>query len=227
MKYYITSDVNGFYDELRTALQASGCFGDVFPHKLVILGDLFDRGSQAKELQAFVLELMERDEIILIKGNHEDLFEEFATVDHGVPYSHHIINGTYKTSLLLTGYSIENSMDNLGFAEAIRETNLFKRIIPSMKPYFETENYIFTHGWIPCIRDWKGCYSYYSAWREASADEWTAARWINGMDAAHQAPAEKLLSMDTGTLLMATANMRAVALNTEMAQTLVLTTAPE
>ena len=227
MKYYITSDVNGFYDELRTALQASGYFGDVFPHKLVILGDLFDRGSQAKELQAFVLELMERDEIILIKGNHEDLFEEFATVDHGVPYSHHIINGTYRTSLLLTGYSIENSMDNLGFAEAIRETDLFKRIIPSMKPYFETENYIFTHGWIPCIRDRKGCYSYYSAWREASADEWTAARWINGMDAAHQAPAEKLLSMDTDTLLMATANMRAVALNTEMTQTLVLTTAPE
>ena len=136
MKYYITSDVHGFYDELRTALQASGYFEDTTPHKLVILGDLFDRGSQVKELQAFVLDLMERDEIILIRGNHEDLFEEFATVDQGASYSHHIMNGTYETALLLTGYSIENGMDNLGFAEAIRETDFFKRIIPSMKPYF-------------------------------------------------------------------------------------------
>ena len=191
MKYYITSDVHGFYDELRTALQASGYFEDTTPHKLVILGDLFDRGSQVKELQAFVLDLMERDEIILIRGNHEDLFEEFATVDQGASYSHHIMNGTYETALLLTGYSIENGMDNLGFAEAIRETDFFKRIIPSMKPYFETDNYIFTHGWIPCIRERNGSYSYYSTWRDASADEWAAARWINGMDAAHQAPAEK------------------------------------
>ena len=60
MKYYITSDVHGFYDELRTALQASGYFEDTTPHKLVILGDLFDRGSQVKELQDFVLDLMER-----------------------------------------------------------------------------------------------------------------------------------------------------------------------
>lgn len=193
MKYYITSDVHGFYDELKTALQAAGYFDDTAPHKLVILGDLFDRGSQAKELQEFILKLIEKDEVILIRGNHEDLFVELATVDKGMPHSHHISNGTYDTALQLTGYSFASSIRSEDFAGAIRETDVFKRIIPAMKPYYETANYVFVHGWIPSIRERNGSYSYYSTWREAGASEWANARWINGIDAAQQALEDKTI----------------------------------
>jgi metallophosphoesterase superfamily enzyme len=41
---------------------------------IVICGDLFDRGKEAEELQKYILDLMDRDEGILIRGNHEDLF---------------------------------------------------------------------------------------------------------------------------------------------------------
>jgi serine/threonine protein phosphatase 1 len=172
MKYYITSDVHGFYDELKIALQAAGYFDDTAPHKLVILGDLFDRGSQAKELQEFILKLIEKDEVILIRGNHEDLFVELATVDKGMPHSHHISNGTYDTALQLTGYSFASSIRSEDFAGAIRETDLFKRIIPAMKPYYETANYVFVHGWFPEQGQTP------EERRTAGSEAWAQARWV-------------------------------------------------
>ena len=192
MKYYITSDVHGFYNELNKALQDSGYYEDTVPHKLVILGDLFDRGNQAKELQEFVLKLMGKDKVILIRGNHEDLFQELATVDQGKAYSYHVNNGTYDTALQLTGYVPVMARTNRDkFAEAMRETPLFRQIIPFMKNYYETPNYVFTHAWIPCIRERNGRYSHYSTWREATTDDWASARWINGIDAAQHASDDK------------------------------------
>ena len=86
MKYYVTSDVHGYDSILRQALADAGFFEEKEPHRLVILGDLFDRGEEARSLQDFVLRLMEEDRIILIRGNHEDLFETFVMEDCGRPY---------------------------------------------------------------------------------------------------------------------------------------------
>ena len=55
MKYYVTSDIHGFYMEFQDALKSSGYYEDKEPHKLIIIRDLFDRGSEAKRLQAFIL----------------------------------------------------------------------------------------------------------------------------------------------------------------------------
>ena len=66
---------------MKSALEKAGFFSDTTPHKLIMLGDLFDRGHEAKQLQQFMLEQMEQDRIILIRGNHEDLFVELVTTD--------------------------------------------------------------------------------------------------------------------------------------------------
>jgi CRISPR-associated protein Cas6/Cse3/CasE subtype I-E len=73
MKYYVVADVHGFYSILKQELQDKGFFDDTEAHKLIICGDLFDRGKEAVALQDFILELMQKDEVILIRGNHEDL----------------------------------------------------------------------------------------------------------------------------------------------------------
>lgn len=79
---------------MKSALKKAGFFSDDVPHKLIMLGDIFDRGHEAKQIQQFVLEQMEQDGVILIRGNHEDLFVELVTIDEGRPYSHHKSNGT-------------------------------------------------------------------------------------------------------------------------------------
>jgi len=193
VKYYVVSDIHGFYSEFHSALTASGFFEDTGPHKLVVLGDLFDRGHEVAELQEFILGRLERDEVILVRGNHEDLFVDLVTTDGGVAYKHHKHNGTYDTALQLTGITpAEAFVRCFAFAEAAQESPYYQRIIPAMRDYFETPNYVFVHGWIPCVRENDG-YCYVSGWREASAREWDKARWYNGIDAARTCKEEKTI----------------------------------
>lgn len=192
MRYYVTADVHSFFTQMAAALERAGYFADTTPHKLVILGDLFDRGQEAKELQSFVLDLMKRDEIILVRGNHEDLFVDLATTDHGLAYDHHISNGTFDTALQLTGYNpVMAWARNCDFADAAQGTPLYRKIIPSMLDYYESSKYIFVHGWIPCIRERDGSFRFVSEWRTAGKQEWMKARWYNGMAAAAQGMTEE------------------------------------
>lgn len=194
MKYYVTADTHGFYTQLHTALDEAGFFRDSAPHKLVILGDFFDRGKEALSMQSFILQLMEKDEVILIRGNHEDLFEELVTIDDGLPVRHHVSNGTYDTALQLTGYDPNLArIRNLDFAAAARETPFFQQIIPSTVNCFETGHYIFVHGWIPCVRERDGSFSYCADWRKEGENSWRKARWYNGMDAVQTCMEEKTI----------------------------------
>lgn len=65
MKYYVTADVHGYFTELKTALAEQGFFEDTEPHKLVICGDLYDRGTEALRLQEFILDLLSKDQAFL------------------------------------------------------------------------------------------------------------------------------------------------------------------
>ena len=42
---------------------------------------------------------MEKGPVILIKGNHEDLFVESVTEDHGIACRHHVTNDTFDTAI--------------------------------------------------------------------------------------------------------------------------------
>lgn len=188
MRYYVVSDTHGFYTQFIEALTKAGWFEDKEPHKLIMLGDLFDRGNEPCELERFVLELMEKEQVILVKGNHESLFQQFIYEDDGLPFSHHISNGTFNTALRLTRINKYDALsDNYTFALAAAKTKYNTKIIPSMKDYFETEHYIFVHGWIPCKQEHFSIngieYIYKAKWRKSGQRAFEASRWINGMDA--------------------------------------------
>ena len=194
MKYYITADIHGFYTKFHKALDEAGYFTDPEPHKLIVLGDIFDRGPEAVEMQRFILQLMEQDDVILVRGNHEDLYEEMITIDEGLPVRHHKSNGTYGTALQLTGYDPGLAIiRHFDIAEAAQDTAYYRQIIPAMVDYYETTHYVFVHGWIPCIQERDGSLSHRSDWREATPEEWRRARWINGMDAAQACTEEKTI----------------------------------
>lgn len=192
MRYYVTADVHGYFSELKDALNKMGYFDDPKPHQLIICGDLFDRGNEAEALQSFVLDLMKKDEIILIKGNHEDLAIDLLNKWHQKSYMepHHHSNGTIDTICQLTLYhphEIYHYNDNIG--HDFLHTPYIQTIIPAMLDYYETDHYIFTHGWIPCnISETfeKKVYTPITNWRQADQKTWDKARWINGMEAAHE-----------------------------------------
>lgn len=90
MRYYVTADVHGYFSELRSALAEKGFFEDTEPHKLIICGDIYDRGTETLELQSFILDLMSKDEVILIRENHED-GEGIIALDACTPVSKKLI----------------------------------------------------------------------------------------------------------------------------------------
>lgn len=199
MKYYALADVHGYFTEMKSALERAGYFEDKGPKKIVICGDLFDRGDEALKVQEFVMDLLAKDEIILIRGNHEDLTLSLLNRWHQRSYreSHHNSNGTVDTILQLTGaqsrYDLYVRADEI-YHQAV-ETPFIKEIIPKMVNYYETESCIFVHGWIPCsvlsLGQSSRVYSPIENWREASEDDWSKSRWINGMEAHHKGIVEK------------------------------------
>lgn len=197
MRYYVVADVHGYFSELKTALTQNGFFEDDSPHKLIVCGDLYDRGKEAQKLQEFILDLIATDKVILIKGNHEDLALDLLHKWNQRSYLKHIhvANGTLDTILQLTGFKEHDLIaDSEKIGHVLSENPYFQTIIPAMCDYYETEHYIFTHGWIPCvIAENYGIkqYSYMKDWRIASKEVWDRARWVNGMEAAHCGVIEK------------------------------------
>lgn len=197
MRYYVVSDIHGFYSELIEALQNANYFNDSKPHKLIILGDFFDRGKEAVKMQKFLCELIDNNECILIRGNHEDLIMEFANNIYkyypNITESHHFRNSTVDTVCQLLNISIIDFMlQPEYYCNLIKETPLFKKIIPSSINYFETKKYIFTHGYIPCEFDkTKDVYKYIRRWKKVKDEKWNEARWINGMKANNDGVREK------------------------------------
>lgn len=198
MRYYVVADVHSFYDELIKALTEKGFFEDKEPHKLIVCGDLFDRGMQSAELQDFIVDLMAKDEVILVRGNHEDLMMELLKnaafyFDNEIRCFHHWSNGTVRTLYALTQMTI-NTNTHKEIVDKMRTTPYIKDIIPATLDYFETEHYVFVHGWIPTITTRSYGLEQYlpiDNWRKASKELWEKARWINGMDACSQGIKEK------------------------------------
>ncbi len=197
MRYYVCADPHGFFTELKTALDAQGFFTDPQPHKLLICGDLFDRGAEAVQLQEFLLELMAKDQLILVRGNHEDLAERLLNTWHMESYFsyQHRTNGTVDTVCQLAGcqpVDLYYNSDRIG--RRFMNTPYMKKIIPSMVDFYETEHYIFVHGWIPStpvqVDENTTDYIVVHNWRQADEGQWANARWINGMVAAHSGAVE-------------------------------------
>ena len=199
-KYFVASDIHGFYSELLLALVNKGFDVCNKEHVLISLGDEFDRGNQAVELLQFLQQLKEQNRLILILGNHEDLmFDCLSQINtyRMVLGSHHYSNGTVDTISQFTN-DIEiahklNYWQELSDSE-IKKINkammLWKDFVKDAKSYAEIGDYIFVHGWIPTKKEKtdpfeKRKLSYLTGWRELNTDseDWKNARWTGFVEA--------------------------------------------
>ena len=171
MKYFVSGDIHGFYDEWQSALKEKGFDISNPEHKIILCGDLFDRGSQPKEIIEFVLK--HKDKVIFIRGNHEDLMEQMIernSSDYG-----DLCNGTAQTIVDLYPEWQINEFDLKKIAKVTR----LQEVLDMCIDYYETEHYIFVYGWIPIVEN---CYLYDSDWRTARKERWEKARWTNPVE---------------------------------------------
>ena len=176
-KYFCCSDIHGFYTIFKKSLEEKEFDINNKDHILIICGDLFDRGSEAKELLDF-LSSIPKDRLLLIKGNHEDLLEDclFQLENHINISSHHWYNGTVDTIAQLTDTNKYDLMCGLYKYSLIKKKlSKYFKLIKNCKNYLEIKDYIFVHGWIPHIRDYKNLTT-------VDESEWYSARWNNGIE---------------------------------------------
>ena len=184
MKIFATSDIHSYYKELKTALDEKGFEPNNPEHLLVVCGDVFDRGPGSEDVFNFLNNLTN---VVLVKGNHEDLMEEVWS--RGYCQSHDQSNGTLRTIEELSyDYKPFETFDAVRMCE-----KKLRPFFDKMVNYFETKQYVFVHGWIPCdkyhgARPWyqnNRTFEYRPDWRDCNDVEWESARWINGMNAGY------------------------------------------
>ena len=177
MKYFCVSDIHGFFNFLKQSLNDAGFDASNPEHCLISLGDIFDRGSEPIQCLKFVNSLPNK---ILIRGNHQTLVEE--ALKRGEFLYHDWHNGTVATVSDLAYFGIDSELSSVDKIFKIASNNIdYNKYINSLVNYFETDKYIFVHGWIPCKydKDTK-TYSFTPDWRNGN---WNVATWINGMEA--------------------------------------------
>lgn len=178
MKFFVVSDIHSFFTPLKEALDQAGFEKDNPNHYLVSCGDAFDRGSASEEVLHFLMSLERK---ILVKGNHDLLLEDLCMREF--PYNYDFSNGTTRTVNDIggagEGYPFDKCCENTWNRTAAYRASLVN--------YFETENYIFVHSWIPVINKdglpahylYGRSFEFNPNWRQATNDEWEIAMWGN------------------------------------------------
>ena len=213
-KYFIISDIHSFYDEMIRCLSKSGFDANNQDHILVVCGDIFDRGTKPFEVYQW-LRKFPLDRRILIRGNHETLLKELVERQHAE--WHDESNGTYRTLFYLAGLDKDQITEDYykqAFAsdhfdpmhedqlrreydqkmDSVFYTDIIKEVLDWIASdewvnYWETDNYIFCHAWIPTNKQvnweksrWMGeliveAEFYRDDWRNATQTEWDDAMW--------------------------------------------------
>ena len=169
MKYFVCSDIHGYYDEWQTALKQNGFDMNNQQHKIIICGDLFDRGHQPKEIIDFIL--AHKDKFIIIRGNHEDWMQEM--IDRNYNTRRDLSYGTAYTIVdLYPDYMVtETNLKKIAKVTGLQE------VLDMCVDYFETKEFVFVHGWIPTNNN-----KYDKNWRNATKKEWDKARFCNPVE---------------------------------------------
>ena len=180
-KFYVCSDLHGFYNEFRAALDNSGFDENNPEHWLISLGDEMDRGPNPEGVISYIMSL---PRAIWIKGNHQELMEDLIT--RQFPYRHDWSNGTMDSVLSLApSAKTTDSACEIAY-------NKVKPFFDKAVNYLELDKYILVHSFVPLINE-DGLPAYYTRnrkfsfnpdWRNASDEEWKGAMWGNPFDLA-------------------------------------------
>ena len=183
-KIFAVSDIHGNYPALINALEEAGFDENNDSHLLVVLGDHFDRGEYSLEVYEYLKKLTDNKRAITIMGNHDLMFIDYLSGKTLDPFNYYR-NGEretfadfwHRTAPFESWWQMEavhypdQQPTNADFAEYPELLNWLE----NQPYYFETKNYIFTHGAIDTyVEDWHNphCYRYnYTDWKALTWDD--------------------------------------------------------
>lgn len=192
-KLFILSDVHGFYYEMIEALNKVGFDENNDNHLLISIGDEFDRGPNALNVYRYLKRLYTKRKAIVLKGNHTKFFVDYLKGVSISPFNY-TRNGTdetiadfmHQTQPFETWCALSH-IDEPTFGDFATWIDIAGKEINEEYPelidwlesrpyYYETENYIFTHGAIDGLcDDW-----HYPETKRYGMTGWEACIWDDG-----------------------------------------------
>lgn len=164
-KYFIFGDVHGEYNALIRSLEEAGYERGNAKHKLVSLGDNFDRGPDSRKIYNFLIQ----NHAICVKGNHDVMFQEYLEkgMDGEFVLFNILHNGLGETIKSFSGLQDNQfSVDTLQMARHnIQNRESLLHWIKEMPLFYETDTFIFVHAGInPNLSNWKDTDEHYALW---------------------------------------------------------------
>ena len=178
---FAVSDIHGEYKCLIESLQKAGYDENNPEHLLISLGDEFDRGDECLAVYEYLKRLSDEGKAIILKGNHTEFFTNYLDGTSLDPFNY-FHNGTKETMadflhqtapfeswcLIAKDIDVPTTIDFAEWLSSAKEeiNEEYPELLDWLKTrpyYFETKNYIFTHGAIDTnAKDWHNphCYRY-------------------------------------------------------------------
>jgi serine/threonine protein phosphatase 1 len=151
---YVISDIHGMYDELQLILSRILPLrktGNSFD-KIIFLGDYIDRSYKSHMVIDLLIELKAAnpDQVIFLKGNHEQLFLDALSPNQTISqYNMWMNNGGYHT---FYGY-LKRAKSDIEHPNSVPRKNIDAYIpkdhinfIQNTLPYYEDDTHIYVHG---------------------------------------------------------------------------------
>ncbi|UCH20529.1 MAG: serine/threonine protein phosphatase [Deltaproteobacteria bacterium] len=132
-KIYAIGDIHGRYDKLIALMDKIDA--DFESDTIVFLGDYIDRGPNSFEVVDYLVKLKKQyPDIVFLKGNHEDMLENYLS---GVDRMTYLINGGQQT--------LDSYLSRSRNPQEPLIPNEHLAFYSSLLLYYETEHYIFVH----------------------------------------------------------------------------------
>ena len=132
-KIFVIGDIHGCFDKLCALMNKIPI--NFKQDQLIFIGDYIDRGSGSLEVVDYLIDLKKRvPGIIFLKGNHEDMLENYLDGSDRFTY---LLNGGQRT---LDAY-LNRPNNPEGYPVPSAHLEFFN----SLHLYYQTDDYIFVH----------------------------------------------------------------------------------
>lgn len=156
MKYFVFTDPHGNYEALLSAITKMGYDASNSQHQLVGCGDYFGRAAQSNSDCVNIWEYLTSshhiNKPICIRGNHESILID--AIKRRKLTETDVYNGENNTFAsfidVFPGFISYDSIYQFEAAKKMIDVG-FYNWLKSLSWYFETEHYIFTHGFVPMM----------------------------------------------------------------------------
>lgn len=182
MTYFVFADPHGNYEALITAITEMGYDASNPQHQLIGCGDYFGRAAQGNSdcvnIWKYLTSPHHTNKPICIRGNHESILID--AIERRQLTETDIYNGEHNTfASFLRSYPNRVKHDcclQFDAAKVMIDVGFYDWL-KSLPWYFETEHYIFTHGFVPL--QWFG-----KKWKLSDLGdwEWNTASWAKTPD---------------------------------------------